>query len=212
MEKSIETIWKKGFLESDALVAPKINNLYSQKSKTIIDRLKRMMKINTYVIAIFAVLNTGLYAFLGTPYTGLFLFFLFMVACWVSIRQEKSLKNIDINLSSYEYLKSFNDRLKSAISGNAKAMRFLYPLAFIACLMPIVHSLKKVDVTREAILNSGLHLTYGIPTVAWAVAILIAIVMYIFGKKIYYWDVNLVYNRIFKKIESMINEMEELRK
>ena len=31
MEKSIESIWKQGFLNSDALVAPKLNNLYNQK-------------------------------------------------------------------------------------------------------------------------------------------------------------------------------------
>jgi hypothetical protein len=30
MEKSIETIWKEGFLKNDALIAPKINNLYTQ--------------------------------------------------------------------------------------------------------------------------------------------------------------------------------------
>jgi len=212
MEKSIETIWKKGFLENDALVAPKINNLYGQKSKTVIERLKRMMKINTYAVAVFAVLNAGIYAILGTPYTGVFLFFLFMGVCWVSFRQERTLKTIDFNLSSYEYLKTFSARMKSAISSNAKAMRFLYPLAFLACLMPIVHSLKKVGATREAILNSGLHLTYGIPTVAWAIALLIAIIMYTYGKKIYYWDVNLIYSNIFKKIDTMIAEMEELRK
>ena len=28
MEKSIESIWKEGFLKSDALVAPKLNDLY----------------------------------------------------------------------------------------------------------------------------------------------------------------------------------------
>jgi len=40
MEKSIETIWKEGFLESDALVAPKLNDLYNQKSIHIVDKFK----------------------------------------------------------------------------------------------------------------------------------------------------------------------------
>ena len=35
MDNSIETIWKKGFLNSDALIAPKLNNLYNQKSQNI---------------------------------------------------------------------------------------------------------------------------------------------------------------------------------
>ena len=42
MEKSIEAIWKEGFLEQDALVAPKINELYNQKSSDIVDKMTRM--------------------------------------------------------------------------------------------------------------------------------------------------------------------------
>jgi hypothetical protein len=34
MEKSIENIWKEGFLKNDALVAPTLNNLYNQKKNT----------------------------------------------------------------------------------------------------------------------------------------------------------------------------------
>ena len=52
MEKSIETIWNKGFLDSDTLVVPKLNNLYNKKSKTITDKLKRMMKINIHEVSI----------------------------------------------------------------------------------------------------------------------------------------------------------------
>ena len=54
MERSIENIWKEGFRKSDALVAPKINNLYNQKSIHIIDKFKRMFKINLIAIAVFS--------------------------------------------------------------------------------------------------------------------------------------------------------------
>jgi|TARA_B100000787_G_C16183465_1_gene293213 hypothetical protein len=211
MEKSIETIWNKGFLDSDTLVVPKLNNLYNKKSKTITDKLKRMMKINIYVIIIFAILNLGLYAALGTPYAGAFIFFLLMGVCWKSMRQAKTMKNIDTSLSSYEYLKSFDSWLKIAISNSTKVMRFFYPLVFLAALMPIVHAMKSGEVTNAAILNSGFHLIYGIPTFAWIIAIVIAVLMFVFGGKIYNWDVNLVYKRVFIKLENMIAEMKELR-
>ncbi len=87
MGRSIEAIWKKGFLDSDSLVAPKVNDLYNQKSKTIIDKFKRMMKVNIYVIMVFAFLNWCLYSVLGTRYTGVFILFLFMGVCLISIRQ-----------------------------------------------------------------------------------------------------------------------------
>ena len=212
MEKStIETIWKRGFLDSDALVAPKLNNLYNQKSKTIIDKLKRMMKINVYAILIFAFLYLGLSVILETIFAGVFIFLLFMVVCWISVKEGKTMKNIDTGLNSYEYLKSFSSWLKRAISNNTKVMRFLYPLFFLASLMPIVHALKAGKVTNEAIVNSGFDLVYGIPTFAWVIALSIAVLMYVYGGKIYRWDVNLVYGRIFKKLEVMIADMEELR-
>jgi hypothetical protein len=211
MGRSIETIWKKGFLDSDSLVAPKLNDLYNQKSKTIIDKLKQMMKVNMYVIIVFAFLTLGLYAALGTPYTGMFMFFLFMGVCWISIKQGRTMKKIDTSLSSYDHLKSVNSWLKIAISNNTKVMRFFYPLVFLASLMPIVHALKTGEVTNTAILNSGFHLVYGIPTFTWIIALVIAVLIYVFGGKIYKWDVNLAYSRIFRKLENMIAEMEELR-
>ena len=169
------------------------------------------MKINIYVIIIFAILNLGLYAALGTPYAGAFIFFLLMGVCWKSMRQAKTMKNIDTSLSSYEYLKSFDSWLKIAISNSTKVMRFFYPLVFLAALMPIVHAMKSGEVTNAAILNSGFHLIYGIPTFAWIIAIVIAVLMFVFGGKIYNWDVNLVYKRVFIKLENMIAEMKELR-
>jgi hypothetical protein len=44
MEKSIETIWKQGFLNDDALVAPKLNDLYNQKSTHIIDTFNNLFR------------------------------------------------------------------------------------------------------------------------------------------------------------------------
>ena len=211
MEKSIENIWKEGFLKSDALVAPKINKLYNQKSIHIIDKFKRMMKVNIYVILVFAFLNLGLYAALGTPIAGIFIFSLLMGVCWISIKRAKTMKNIDTNLSSYDYIKSFNSWLKMAISNNIKVMRFFYPLIFLAALMPIVHALKSGEVTIEAILNSGFHLIYGIPTFMWIIALVIAVLFYVFGGKIYIWDVNLVYGSVFKKLDELIADIEELK-
>ena len=51
MEKSIESIWEYGFLKPDALLAPKLNNLYQQKSIDIVEQFKLMYKKN--IIGIF---------------------------------------------------------------------------------------------------------------------------------------------------------------
>ena len=56
MEKSIETIWKDGFLDVNELIVPKLNNLYNQKSIHIIDKILRMGRINLIYIVLLAVL------------------------------------------------------------------------------------------------------------------------------------------------------------
>ena len=57
MEKSIESIWKEGFLKSDALVAPKLNDLYNQKSEHVVDKVNRLYTINLIVIIVNGVCN-----------------------------------------------------------------------------------------------------------------------------------------------------------
>ena len=56
MNNSIEKIWKEGFLSNDALIAPKINDLYNQKSKNIVDKFEVVFKWNLIGIIIYAAL------------------------------------------------------------------------------------------------------------------------------------------------------------
>ena len=46
MRKTIEAAWRDGFLNPDALVVPKVNDLYTRKSMHIADRIQRMQRIN----------------------------------------------------------------------------------------------------------------------------------------------------------------------
>ena len=55
MERSIETIWKEGFLKSDALIAPKLNDLYNQKSIGIVDKFRRMYRMNIIGLIAFSI-------------------------------------------------------------------------------------------------------------------------------------------------------------
>ena len=69
MEKSIESIWKEGFLDSNAMVAPKLNNLYNKKSIHIIDKFKRMFKINLNALVVFSfVILNSLFSIKNSSY------------------------------------------------------------------------------------------------------------------------------------------------
>ncbi len=77
MEKSIETIWKKGFLKSDALVAPKLNDLLLHSRGTllnfVLDRDDQPREVERIFIFIDLKSSTSIAEKLGHLKFGLFL-------------------------------------------------------------------------------------------------------------------------------------------
>ena len=56
------------------------------------------------------------------------------------------------------------------------------------------------------------YLLFGIP-IFWLLGVLlVAGILSYFGAVIYKWDVNLIYGNVFKKLDELISDMEELRK
>lgn len=213
MEKSIESIWKEGFLKNDVLVAPRLNDLYNQKSQDIIEKIKRMMHINVVAIVIFAFAVLVGWYFMGIPYIGIFIFALLNIFAWYAKLQMKKLQDIERSISSYQYLVSFNNWLKAGLSNNARIMRFFYPLIFLAAMATIWFSNDNEAALNEIITQyfPDINLVGGIP-VWWLVGVLVVtVLMGFFGERIYRWDVNIVYGNIFKKLEEIIADMEELR-
>jgi len=212
MEKSIETIWKEGFLKSDALVAPKLNNLYNQKSKHTIDKLMRMGEINLVAIMIgaFSILLGSIFA--GAAYAGAAMF---LLLTWVVIygkKQGGKMKEIDKGLSSYQYIKAVDTWLKEVISGYTKMYRFLYPAFVLIFTFGIWFSNYGENMLNEIKVKSPDHfLIFGIPAIWVLGIILFAGLMSLLAGPIYKFDLYLAYGRVFKKLDEIIADMEELR-
>lgn len=217
MERSIENIWKEGFLRSDALVAPKINNLYSQKSIHIIDKFKRMFKINLIAIVIFSFVFLIISFFVGIPITGVIFFITLSILVFINKKLLNDLEKIDLGISSYQYLKVFNQWIKKQVSINEKMSRFLYPIIFISMIlgfwfknaegMPLGERL----VIEVLIGFPDIYLIYGIPLIGIVIVILILVLLAFFGGRIYKWDLNIVYGRVFRKLEELMTDIESLR-
>ena len=116
MDKSIESIWKEGFMDEKALVAPKLNDLYSQKSATIVDKFTRLLRINLWALAV-----TGAVALVASfpfdiPYLGALFCLQMAVLALTGRRHLARLAQTDRGASSYDYLKAFDNWLKRTIS------------------------------------------------------------------------------------------------
>ncbi len=211
MEKSIESIWKQGFLDNNAMVAPKLNNLYNQKSIHVIDKFKRMFKINLNALVIFSFVVLIASFVVKIPVMGVLMFILFNVIVIINKKLFKSLNTIDKNVSSYLYLKSFDIWMKSQIAVNYKMSKYIYPYIFIAMVSGFWFSKPFQESLNEVLGNHEVYYLYGIP-MFWALAMLIIIILLaIFGGRIYTWDLNIVYGRVLKKLDELIADMEDLR-
>jgi hypothetical protein len=217
MEKSIENIWKEGFLKSDALIAPKINNLYTQKSIHIIDKFKRMFRINLIAIVAFSFIFLIISYFVGIPITGIIFFVTLSVLVVINKSLLNGLDRIDKGVSSYEYLKAFNQWIKMQVAVNRKISRFLYPIIFVALILGFWFKDAKGIPLGERLVDKilisfpDIYLIFGIPLIGIVIVILILGVLAFFGGRIYQWDVNIVYGRVFKKLEELMTDIESLR-
>ena len=211
MEKSIESIWKEGFLQKNALVVPKLNNLYDKKSIHIIDKFKRMFKINLNALVVFSFVLLPVSFFVKIPVMGVLMFILFNVLVFVNKRLFKGLNKIDTNVSSYQYLKSFDVWMQEQITVNMKMSRYIYPYIFIAMVSGFWFSNDFNNSLNKILGDSQPDMIYGMP-VYWILSMLLIIILIaIFGERIYKWDLNLVYGGVLKKLAELISDMEDLQ-
>ena len=212
MEKSIEEIWKEGFLNEKSLVAPKINDLYNQKSKELVDKMKRMYRINLIALVGMSIVFPIMYYFLDVIWQGVAASILLLLTAWYSKRQKRSIKTLDHGATSLDYLKSLDRWLKDALSKNAKILRFSYPLYFLIAMSTIWSAWNKGELTSKMYQKFPDVIFIGsVPLFALIIAGVATLLMFYFSDRIYRWDVRLMYGRVFDKLEETIAEMEKLK-
>jgi len=217
MKKSIETIWKEGFLNSDSIVTPKLNNLYNKKSEHIVDKFIRMFKINLVAITIGSVFILAMSWLVHIPYMGIGFFVLLNTLAYFNFKLRVGSNKIDKNVNSYQYLKSFDLWLNEMISINQKFSRIFYPLAILSVVAGFWFGEIGGDIPGENFVQFLLEqfpnmiLVFGFPLyLLIGLFTFLALIAYSAGT-IYKWDLNIVYGRIFKKLDEILADMEELR-
>jgi len=124
----------------------------------------------------------------------------------------KSLNLIDKSVSSYDYLKSFNAWIKHQVSVNTKIARIYYPLFYIFMVLGFWFSTVEVNYIHKILGESHeIYLISGIP-VYWVIGnLLIMGFISLASGPIYRLDLNLVYGNVFKKLDEITADVEELR-
>jgi hypothetical protein len=137
MEKSIEQIWKNGFLNEDLLI-PKVKSLYNQKSISIVENI-----INKFKKQIFLLIPLGILVFIFNIIldneNAIFWGSISAIPCfiWFLIgkNQVKSIKEIDYKSNSYDYLVAVREKINQIRSFNKRLIITCVPLGFLPMLI-----------------------------------------------------------------------------
>jgi hypothetical protein len=213
MEKSIEKIWSDGFLANDALLVPKIKNLYEQKSIHIIDKFTRMFKINLISIVVFSLVLLVVTYIVDAFITGLIVFSVLSILVIINKKLLNGLKTIDNSMNSYHYLMSFNQWMKTQIEINKKMASFLYPIVFIAILLGVwfkdAEGVNLGERLVEEVLYGfpDIYLVMGVPLIGIIGVVVITGLLALFGGKIYQLDLNIVYGRVLTKLDTLLSDL-----
>ncbi|MCZ4409554.1 hypothetical protein O3Q51_12085 [Cryomorphaceae bacterium 1068] len=211
MEKSIENIWKEGFLKGEALVAPKVNDLYNRKSVHIIDKFMRMFRKNIWAIIIAAVIILLTSFMAGALLAGAIVSIMLMYIAYTAKFEMDALAKVDKGQNSYSYLKSFQDWLNQSIERYGKMYRVVYP-ALILCFYFGIWFSDIFGEMRQKVAESSDNLIFGMHVPTTVTMIIAALTMAFFAKTIHREDVKFIYGGILKKLDEAMTEMDELRK
>lgn len=201
MENSIEKIWTKGFLKEEALVAPKINNLYGRKSKLLIEKLKRTYRTDNRSIIPLALLSVIGFTLIDHMILGVYV--MTVMICMFILNKKKlaSLERIEVNSSSYEYLLEYREMF-------FQLKRFYTRLLGLG--LPFVGSIGYfLFFWKSPVLKDFLQLE-----LIYIIGILLglAILLSIVGVAAYRLSLKITYGRFIRKLEEMITDMNELRR
>lgn len=212
MRKTIEATWREGFLNPDALVAPKVNDLYTRKSTHIVDRIQRMLKINQIAILIGSPIMWAILSAAGLPYAGGIICTAWMALVIVRWFYIAKFAPPATGLDSYHYVKAFQGWLKTRMARSKSLQRHLYSVSFSALVVGMGASKSGQTLIRMIVeSNPDLYLINGVPWFLVAGLVVFAIVVELFGGVIFDHDVNTAYRHVFRKLDEMVAEMEELR-
>jgi hypothetical protein len=176
-----------------------------------------MFKINLIAIVAFSFILLIVSFFNGIPLMSAIFFVTLTVFVIINKKLLNGLEKIDKGVSSYQYLKAFNKWIKKQVAINKRMSRFLYPIFFISIVIGFWFNDAEGMPLGERLVEEVLYgfpdtyLIKGIPLIVIIVILLIISLLAFFGGRIYLWDLNLIYGRVFKKLEELMADIESLR-
>lgn len=212
MTKSIEKMWKEGFIKEPELAAPKVNSIYERKSQNLVDKMLHMFNLNIKAIIIGSFVMLALMTAIGAPFLGIYICCLLVPLVVIAKKELAKSYNLSKGQSSYEYITNFNCWLQDSIAKYSQYYKVFYPMLFIGMATQAVLS----DAGGQIILLltekfPTEHMVFNLPYYLLLLLVILTLVIARSSEALYRFDLNLVYGNQFNKLKELIADMEELR-
>lgn len=201
MERSIENIWKEGFQAEEKLSAPVISNLYKRKSKLVIQQINNRSKKDNLSLIPVALIMFGVLAFIGKALLGLYVVVLISALFFLNKKTLKNLETIDIKTNTYEYLITYRNQIKNITTKTTWLLGIGLPIAIIPAYWIFFDGTKVMTNFKELALGIEILIVVGM-----------TVVLSLLGVLSYRLSTRIMYARLLERLESTIEDMEELMK
>ncbi|SFN26966.1 hypothetical protein [Salegentibacter flavus] len=201
MERSIENIWKKGFEAEKGLSAPVVSNLYKRKSGLVIQQINSTSKKDNLSLLLIAVILLAIFAFIGKVILGIYVAVLIIALFFLNKKMLKGLETLDIRDNTYSYLLNYRIQLKRIMRFTTLLIGLGLPLVTIPAYWMFFQGTKMLTKFRQLDLALEILLILGL-----------AVFLSVLGILCYRLATKIVYGRLLARLESTIEDMEDLMK
>lgn len=204
MEKSIEKRWNEAFINEQSLIAPKINDIYNQKSKSVVNKIKRTYEFdNKGLLPMAGIVVIG-GILLSETIIGAYGAFLILSLYFFNSRLLKRFNSIDVKSDNLTYLKNYRNVINSVSKATKKLFVFAIPLAIVS-IFALAYAVKEKSFLSNYISSDSSFLEI------IGVGLIVAIVTGIIGFVVYNISTRILYHSLISKLDDIIKEMEELK-
>ncbi|NVK09383.1 MAG: hypothetical protein HWD89_10035 [Tenacibaculum sp.] len=204
MEKSIEKRWNEAFVNEQSLIAPKINDIYNQKSKSVINKIRRTYEFDNKGLLPMAVIVVIGGILLSETIIAAYGAFLILSLYFFNTRLLKRFKTIDVKSDNLTYLKNYRRVINSVSKATKKLFIFAIPLAIVS-IFALAYGVKEQSFLSNYISSETSFI--GILSVGFMVAIATAMIGYF----VYTISTKVLYHSLISKLDDIIKELEELK-
>ena len=202
MDKSIEEIWSDGIQDEKFLIPPVIGDLYNKKSILTVDKLKSVSKKDNWSIIPLSIIALIFFMIKSKLLFGLYISTLMLSLFFLNRKKLKFLNTINTSQSCFQYLGKLQEMIKNNMKFTTCLLGIGLPFFGYVGLCIFIFESNTENFILETYSSKQLLIK----------SIIILMSLSVIGITSFRLSNYLVYGRLIKKIDEMIDELNLLKK